>query len=601
MRCRAAWLGTIAAIGPLLGPSFARTTQIGEVPPKFECKDIRYVRRTLSDLGDHKGFALVFLNTDCPIARRFLPTLRELDACYTAKGIRFVGVFCSPEDTIIEMASFALENELRFPVVKDQDHEACAALGIDRVPQVALLDAGHRLIYRGRINDQYRVSGTQRTASRQDLATALDELLAGKAISVTETPVDGCKVTPPFDPKFEQPPTFHADVAAIVQKRCQRCHHAGTPAPFALITYDDVKSHAEMVAEVVRDQRMPPWYADPKYGHFLNAPGMTADERAKVVAWVKADCPAGDPARGPAPLVFGDTQWRIGEPDLKITMRAPDKIPAEGLVPYKYVVLPYLFKEDTYVSAIEILPHNRNVVHHCSMAYVNPLKMKGGFDTFVTGHVPGGQPMDLRSRDPSDPQVAFKIPRGAWLILQIHYVATGKEEQSLISVGFRYPQKGVNKITHHLLLDPRNIAIPPGDAMWRLSAAQTIPSRVTLLGMFAHLHVRGRDMTYIAEYPGGQRETLLQIPNFNFDWQLGYECRNRLPAGTKIEAIAHFDNSRFNVYNPDPDRTVPYGDQTFDEMFNAFVFWTNDDENLKLKIDPKTGHIVKEPVKAARN
>ena len=601
MRCRAAWLGTIAAIGPLLGPSFARTTQIGEVVPKFECKDIRYVRRTLSDLGDHKGFALVFLNTDCPIARRFLPTLRELDACYTAKGIRFVGVFCSPEDTIIEMASFALENELRFPVVKDEDHEACAALGIDRVPQVALLDAGHRLIYRGRINDQYRVSGTQRTASRQDLATTLDELLAGKAISVTETPVDGCKVTPPFDPKFEQPPTFHADVAAIVQNRCQRCHHAGTPAPFALITYDDVKSHAEMVAEVVRDQRMPPWYADPKYGHFLNAPGMTADERAKVVAWVKGDCPAGDPTRGPAPLVFGDTQWRIGEPDLKITMRAPDKIPAEGLVPYKYVVLPYLFKEDTYVSAIEILPHNRNVVHHCSMAYVNPLKMKGGFDTFITGHVPGGQPMDLRSRDPSEPQVAFKIPRGAWLILQIHYVATGKEEQSLISVGFRYPQKGVDKITHHLLLDPRNIAIPPGDPMWRLSAAQTISARVTLLGMFAHLHVRGRDMTYIAEYPGGQRETLLQIPNFNFDWQLGYECRNRLPAGTKIEAIAHFDNSRFNVYNPDPDRTVPYGAQTVDEMFNAFVFWTNDDENLNLKIDPKTGHIVKEPVKAAKN
>jgi peroxiredoxin len=601
MWCRAAWLGTIVAIGPLLGPAFARTTQIGEVVPKFECKDIRYVRRTLSDLGAHKGFALVFLNTDCPIARRFLPTLRRLDACYGSKGIQVVGVFCSPEDTIMEMASFALENELRFPVVKDEEHEACAALGIDRVPQVALLDAGHRLIYRGRINDQYRVSGTQRTASRQDLATAIDELLAGKAISVTETPVDGCKVTPPFDPKFEQPPTFHGDVAAIMQQRCQRCHHAGTPAPFALTTYDDVKSHAEMVAEVVRDERMPPWYADPKYGHFLNAPGMTADERAKVVAWVKAECPAGDPTRGPAPLIFADTQWRIGEPDLKITMRAPDKIPAEGFIPYKYVMLPYLFKEDTYVTAIEILPHNRNVVHHCSMAYVNPLKMKGGFDTFITGHVPGGQPMDLRSRNPSDPQVAFKIPRGAWLILQIHYVATGKEEHSLISVGFRYPQKGVDKITHHLLLDPRNIAIPPGDPMWRLSAAQTISARVTLLGMVAHLHVRGRDMTYIAEYPGGQRETLLQIPNYNFDWQLGYECRNRLPAGTKIEAIAHFDNSRFNVYNPDPNRTVPYGDQTVDEMFNAFVFWTNDDENLNLKIDPKTGHVVNEPVQADKN
>ena len=129
--------------------------------------------------------------------------------------------------------------------------------------------------------------------------------------------------------------------------------------------------------------------------------------------------------------------------------------------------------------------------------------------------------------------------------------------------------------------------------MWRLSAKKTIPKSATLLGMFTHMHVRGRDMTFIAEYPGGQRETLLQIPNFNFEWQLAYECRNRLPAGTKIEAIAHFDNSKFNVYNPDPNRTVPYGPQTYDEMFNGFVFWTNDDENLKLNIDPKTGHVVK--------
>ncbi len=348
-----------------------------------------------------------------------------------------------------------------------------------------------------------------------------------------------------------------------------------------------------MVAEVVRDQRMPPWYADPKYGHFINAPGMTADERDKVVAWVNADCPAGDEARAPAPRVFAKTEWRIGEPDLKVTMNAPEKIPAQGFIPYKYVVLPHVFKEDTYVSAIEILPHNRKVVHHCNMAYVSVAKMKGGDDTFITGYVPGGQPMDLRPQQPSDPEVAYKIPGGSTLVLQIHYTTTGKEEQSLISVGFRYPQKGVDKISHHFVLDPHDIAIPPGDPMWRMSAAKTIPQSATLLGMFTHMHVRGRDMTFIAEYPDGKRDTLLEIPNFNFNWQLAYLCRNRLPAGTKIEAVAHFDNSRFNPYNPDPTRTVPYGPQTYDEMFNGFVFWTNDDEDLKLNIDAKTGRVVK--------
>ena len=411
MRRCVAWLGAIVAIGPFMGSAFAKTTPIGEAVPQLEFKDIRYLRRTLSDLGKRKGFALVFLTSDCPISKRFLPKLRELDSRYGEKGIQLVGVFCSAGDTVMEMASFALENELHFPVVKDEDQVVCTALGVDRVPQVALLDAGHRLVYRGRINDQYRVSGTQPNASRQDLGTALDELLAGKPISVKETPVDGCKLTPLREPRFERTPTFFGEVAAIMQKRCQRCHHAGTPAPFALTTYDEVRDHAEMVAEVVRDQRMPPWYADAKYGHFINAPGMTDDERGKVVAWVKADCPKGDPARGPAPLVFANTEWRIGEPDLKITMHAPEKIQADGFIPYKYVILPYVFKEDTYVSAIEILPHNRDVVHHCNMAYVNIAKMKGGDDTFITGYVPGGQPMDLRPRPALTPRWPTRSPR----------------------------------------------------------------------------------------------------------------------------------------------------------------------------------------------
>ena len=176
MNLRAAWLGAIVTLGPLVGSVVAKTTAIGEVVPNLEFKDIRYLRRALSDLGTHKGLALVFLNTDCPVSKRFLPKLRELNAIYSKKDIEFVGVFSSAQDTVMEMASFALENNLRFPVVKDEENEVCAALGIDRVPQVAVVDGGNRLAYRGRINDQYRVTGTQPSASREDLATALDEI-----------------------------------------------------------------------------------------------------------------------------------------------------------------------------------------------------------------------------------------------------------------------------------------------------------------------------------------------------------------------------------------------------------------------------------------
>ncbi|MBX7166330.1 MAG: redoxin domain-containing protein [Pirellulales bacterium] len=572
--------------------------QIGAKIDGLQFKDIRYLKRSLSDLGQHAAYVLVFLNTDCPVAKRYLPKLKALHADFESRDVQLVGVYCSPNDTVMAMAAHALENDLKFPVVKDEDHSVCSALGIERVPQVAVLDGSMQLIYRGRIDDQYRPGGTQAAPSRDDLKLAVDELLAGKQVAVSETPVDGCKVTAPRDPSFEAPITFHKDIAPILQARCQQCHHEGTAAPFGLVSYDDVSTHAEMIAEVVRDGQMPPWYASPSYNKFSNDPAMTQQERDKVAAWVKAGTPEGNPADAPPALQFADTEWRIGEPDLKITMKKPKKVQAEGLIPYDYVVLPYTFPADTYVQAIEILPHNPRVVHHCNMAYIQMGKglgdFKAGAETFITGYVPGGMPMDLRNDDPSLPRVALRIPAKSSLVLQIHHVTTGKPEESVISVGFKYAKGRVDKTTQHAIIDPRGLEIAPFDPMWGLSGSFKLKNNVTLLGLFTHMHVRGRDMTFTATYPDGRKETLLQIPNYNFEWQLGYLCNNHLPVGATIEAVAHYDNSKFNAYNPDPTRVVPYGDQTIDEMFNGFVFWINDDEQLNLQIDPKTGTVAGE-------
>ncbi len=278
-------------------------------------------------------------------------------------------------------------------------------------------------------------------------------------------------------------------------------------------------------------------------------------------------------------------------------MKQVHDIQAEGFIPYHYVILPYVFKEDTYIEAIEIRPHNANVVHHCNMAYVNLFQGKGGKETFITGYVPGGQPMVLTKMGQ---EIAYRIPKGSSLVLQIHYTTTGKPEKGQMSVGFRYAKGKVQKITHFFVLDPRNFAIPPGDAMHRMEEANVIPRDATLLGLFTHMHVRGRDMTFQAHFSDGKSETLLQIPNYNFEWQLGYELSRKIPAGTKIQAVAHYDNSTFNSYNPDPKRTVPRGDQTYDEMFNGFVFWVYDDERLDLTIDPKTGTAVKDTSGVAR-
>lgn len=590
-------LAVLAAFVSLSGAAFGAAlapVKFGEKVNDLEFKDIRFLTRNLSDIGKPKAFVLVFLNTECPVAQKYLPKLKELDTKYGPQEVQLVGIYNSQNDSVRDMASHALESGIKFPVVKDVNQLCTKRLGIERVPQVAIIDGEGKLVYRGRIDDQYRVGGTQPKISNDDLVKAIDEILAGKSVSVQETPVDGCKVTPWKPVEIDHAVTFHEHISAIMQKHCQECHHAGTPAPFPLVSYKDVQSQAEMIAEVVDDQRMPPWYASPKHGHFKNNADMPKEERDLVAAWVKAGMPEGDASKAPAPLSFPTSEWRIGEPDLKITMTQTHDVPAEGYVDYKYVFLPYVFSEDTYVEAIEIRPHNRAVVHHCNMAYASLRQGKGGRETFITGYVPGGQPMVFTNG------TAYKIPKGSVLVLQIHYTTTGREEKGKISVGFRYAKSGVvNKLSHFHLHDVRPLAIPPNDPMAEFTNKFEFKEDATLLGMFSHMHVRGRDMSFDVKRPDGSEERILEIPNYSFDWQLGYESPLpphgvKIPKGTTMTCTAHYDNSKFNAYNPDPTRTVPYGDQTFDEMFNGFVFYTYDNENLNLKVDPKTGHVIQD-------
>ncbi|MBL9123629.1 MAG: redoxin domain-containing protein [Planctomycetaceae bacterium] len=586
-----------AVVASLLGmaASPAAAAKIGSSAPNLEFKDIRCLTRNLSDLGDAKGYALVFLNTTCPVAQRYLPRLEELHKKYAEQGIQLVGVYNSQDETPKDIAAHGLAAGLSFPIVWDEEQKCTKDLGVQRVPQAVLLDGAKRVVYSGRIDDQYRTGGVQPRVGRHDLVEAIDELLAGKSISVAETPVDGCKVTPWREPKFDYPVTYHEHVEPILQKRCQSCHHEGAAVPFGLVGYDEAKAQAEAIVEVTRDGRMPPWYAAAQFGHFSNDPTMSREERDLIEAWVDSGMPVGDSSKAPKPLEFAKSAWRIGEPDLVLTMKKPHKIEATGFIPYKYIFIPPAFTEDTYVEAIEIRPHNRAVVHHCNAFYVDAVTMKAGTNTFITGYVPGGMPFTLT------PGLAQRIPKNSVIGLQIHYVTTGKEEESTISIGFRYSRDIVQKTTRFMLIDPRDMAIPPGDAFYEMKGRKKFEKDSTLIGLFTHMHLRGRDMTFNAHYPDGKMETLLQVPNFNFEWQLGYVCpqpphEKKIPAGTEMEAIAHYDNSKFNPYNPDPKYTVPYGDQSYDEMFNGFIFYVHDEDNLNLKIDPKTGHVQKDEV-----
>lgn len=565
---------------------------VGSQISRLRFTDIRALNRSLEDLGKHKAFVFVFTTTDCPLVRRYMPQLNELYARYHGSDVAFVAINVGAGDTLRDIASQAIEYESSWIFVRDFDLSCVKALGVTRTPEAVVLDADRKLCYRGRIDDQHRISGSRPQPSRNDLQTAIEEVLAGKPVAVPETEADGCLITEPPKLTLDENVTWSSCVAEIVYRRCAGCHLEGQPAPFPLSSYEHVAEHAEMISEVVRNETMPPWYATRGHGEFQNDASLTPTEKRHLLSWLANGRPVGERAKEPPAPRPNTKPWRIGEPDLVITMLEEHSIPATGILPYRYTVLPYLFLNETWVEAFEIRPENTAVVHHCNMAYVT--SDGAGEETFITGYVPGGQPMDLGRFEHN---VAFRIPAGAGLGLQIHYTTTGKEETSRIQVGLRFPKQAVRKQVRHFLLDPRRWTIPPFDPAYKVSAVHELDRDATILGLFTHMHVRGRDMTYTAIAPGQKPETLLQIPNFNFEWQLGYEIaagKKQLPKGTRIQAVAHFDNSPFNPFNPDPAVPVKYGLQTADEMFNGFVFYTDTNEQLDVQVDAKTGRVAAE-------
>ncbi len=563
--------------------------KIGQKVADFSFKDIRYLPRTLADFKDKKAFVLVFTTLDCPIVQRYLPRLKALDEAYRDQGVQFVAVNVGSGDDLREVAYHAVKVEADFPFVKDFDGQVARAVGANRAGTVVVLDADKKLCYRGRVDNQFRLGGENPEAGREDLKLAIDDVLARRDVAVAETPVDGCLVSFPKPQLPADDVTYAEHALPLLQKHCQACHRAGGEAPFSLMTFQDAVDHAAMIAEVVSEQRMPPWYASKEHGHFTNKRGMTPDERALLNAWVQSDCKQGDMSKAPAALVFADNQWKIGGGTPDMILKTPvQKIQATGYIDYRYVMLPQQFSEDTWVQGVQILPSNPKCMHHCNMLYVQVGK-KPTDENFITGQVPGGDAMVL------DNNVAFKIPAGSVLMLQIHYVTIGQETTDQISVGLQFARQVVQKNLKHQVVNNLTFKIPPGAPHYKVSAVRELKTNATGYGMMTHMHLRGQDMTYRAIYPDGHDEMLLAIPNYSFDWQMAYrwpQDKQKFPKGTKIECIAHYDNSPFNPYNPDPTKEVEEGQQTFQEMMYGFVFYTDDDEHLNLTIDPKTGHAI---------
>ncbi len=357
------------------------------------------------------------------------------------------------------------------------------------------------------------------------------------------------------------PATFHRDVLPILQNRCQTCHRPGEIGPMPLETYAQTRPWARSIREAVLLKRMPPWHADPRHGKFVNDLSLTPAEIQTLAAWADAGAPEGSAAEAPPPRRFADG-WRIPKPDAVFEMPADFHVPASGTLDYQYFAVPTGFTEDRWVEMAEVRPSNRAVVHHAIVTVRAP--SDGGWyrGQYLAGFAPGMSPQIWK------PGQARLVPAGSYLAFQLHYTANGKAGVDRTRVGLvfakRPPESRIlaMRASHHWL------SIPAGAADYRVEASTTLSEPVSLVAMRAHMHLRGKSFEFRAVYPTGETQILLRIPRYDFNWQPYYYLAEpiSLPAGTRIEGTAHYDNSANNPRNPDPTVEVNWGEQSWEEM-----------------------------------
>lgn len=510
--------------------------------------------------GDYE--VVVFLGTDCPLAKLYASRLNDLSQRYPQ--IHFRAVNASQQDSEGEIASFG--KLLRFSYTKD--YQLARELAASRSPEAFLLHHG-RVVYSGRIDDQYVPGANKSKPTRHGLQEAIQEVLSGQTVSVPRTEATGCYLSMPEETAGE---VTYQEVAPILHKRCAPCHRPGQVAPFSLLTYEDTVGWGKTMREVVSQGRMPPWHADPEFGKFSNDRSLSAEERALLFAWLDAGSPRGNSEPSPPTFPAG---WSI-RADRVFTMAAPFHVPAEGVLEYQEFALDPEFREDAWIQAVEVQPGNRAIVHHINV-YVRPRGTQKGSiflgsmgDFYLAMTVPGNAVTSWPNG------IAKVIPAGWEIVLSVHYqpIGTPQSDRSSIALELADPRTVRQQAATRLLLHAGNPL--PANKLSPITVTWKLEEDYTLYALYPHMHLRGKSMRFEAD-----GEILLSVPHYDFNWQHRYVLAQpkHLPQGTVIRCTAVYDNTSANPNNPDPNVAVQWGTQSTDEMFQAGfeIVRTNED------------------------
>jgi thiol-disulfide isomerase/thioredoxin len=547
----------------------------------FELKGLDGKTLALADLRDARVVVLAWTAPGCPVSMVYAPRIAALAKEYAPRGVRFVGMDSNLDEDLGELAAHVKAAAWDFPVLLDADGAVAQRLGAATTTAVVLLDANRRVRYRGAVDDQYDVGGRREKVAHAWLVDALEAVLSNQRVATEATEAPGCPLT------FARPeaavppdaPTWSGDVAAIVHRRCTACHQPHQGGPFSLRTYEDARSRTATLRAAIADDRMPPWHAAGAKGTWANDRRLDPEEKRALLSWIDGGAPAGDPAKAPAPPpVPSKDAWDIGAPDAVFTFAKAQPVPAEGVVPYRFIEVPTSFDEDRWVSALEVRPGAPDVVHHVLVAALPPSQKKvrraafAPHNGFFAAMVPGARGM----RYPDG--TAKRLPKGSTLLFQMHYTPNGVAQEDLTSIGFVFAKQKPEREVFTAGAFAIKLEIPPGDPKYVANAVLPVPWDVRVLTFMPHMHVRGTSFRFAAARLGEPEKVLCDVPRYDFNWQTPYRLATpvAIPRGSFLHCVATFDNSEGNPYNPDPTATVRWGDQTWDEMMIGYVDYVRD-------------------------
>ena len=555
---------------------------VGHYVNDFEVRDIRGGVSQLHQDSKRGLTVIAMTSTTCPISKKYLPTLVELHHEFANRGVRFILVNCISADKIDDMKEAANRFDSTIEYVFDKDSILSTHVGATSTTDVLLLDASNTVLYHGAIDDQYGFGYSLEMPRARYLRDAITTALDGRTVLVSATAAPGCALDLPSAETLSVDTrnteiTYHQQIARLMQRHCVECHREGGVGPFRLDTFDDTVAHAPMIRQVIERGVMPPWFAAPTSGHvrspWINDRSLADSEKRMIIDWIESKMPAGDPSHSPLPRMFADG-WLIGKPDAVFEFPKPIPVKASGTMPYQNIVVDTGLEEDRWVQAIEVRPGDPSVVHHV-LVFVqgtDQTDSSQGDDADERSgywgiYVPGNSTLVYPDG------YAKRIPKGAKLRFQMHYTPNGTATQDSTRIGLIYSKEDPRyEVRVAGVVNPR-FQIPPGAENHPVvGSIKNIPSDVQILGFLPHMHLRGKAARFEL-ISKDQSKVLLDIPRYDFNWQLLYRYAEPLmvPAGSTVQFTAWYDNSRSNPANPDPTKEVRWGQQTFDEMHLGYV------------------------------